>query len=133
MKKNLLIAIPIEIIITGVTGLILNNDKMETSIIILFIGLFVVLTTIGYFSLIEKLGKFSRSVIDNIHAQANLNQSMLSKSENADVREEYLQVLEVIRKYRPYKKQVLDGLYIFDPKNPHKISIINHEHNRDNK
>ena len=129
MKKNLLIAIPVEIVITGGTGLILNNNKMQTWIILIIIGVFIVLVTIGYFSLIEKLRKFSKSVIDNIHAQANLNQEILGKPENSDMRENYLQVLKVIKKYRPYIKEELDGLYIFDPQNPHKDSIKNYEPN----
>jgi len=92
-------------------------------IILIVSGIIVLLIVIVGIILYDKIQRFSRAVIDNIYAQGNLNEGLLAKPENADVKKKYDEALDVIKKYRPYKKKELKDLFIFDPNNPHQDSI----------
>jgi len=122
MKKNLSIAIPIELIATGWISFILNKNDMGLYALTGIFGIALVVGTIAYFSLYEKLQKFSKAVIENTFHQSRFNQMVFKR--HPEMIDEYNKTLENIKNYRPYSKEEYDHLFVFDSKNPHKQQLL---------
>jgi hypothetical protein len=125
--KDLFVAVVTDAIINGVPYYILQKNNKDMSLIFIVSAIICLLIAICFIILYNKLQRFSRSVIDIIFSQANLNEELLKKPENSDIKEKYLADFDSIRKYRPFTKDELNGLYAFDPKNPHKPNNLINE------
>ena len=76
------------------------------------------------FFILRGMKKFSRAVIDNTHAQAILNRKLLEMPDADKIQKKYKEDFKAITNYRPYGEKELEGLYIFDPKNPHRDNMF---------
>lgn len=123
--KELFIAVIADVIANGMAYYFLQKNGIDMLIIFIISALICLLVAICFIILYEKFQKFSRAVIDIIYSQANLNEELLKKPENSDIKERYLVALDAIKKYRPYTKNELNDLYALDPKNPHKPNNLN--------
>jgi hypothetical protein len=128
-QKAIMVAIFTDFVANLIVYYIFSTPKLQdmSTVALILIVSFVIcgLISIGFIILWDKLQRFNHAIIDNIYAQANLNQDILAKPENADICDKYYNSLDAIKRYRPYNQSELNDLYIFDPKNPHKANNQN--------
>jgi len=102
----------------GILIAYLNSEKTEPQLIILIIGFIVIIGSISFIVLFDKLQKFSKAVILNVHSQGALNQKIFDKFEDIEI--EYKKELSGIEKHNPFTDEELDYLFEFDKNNPFK-------------
>jgi cell shape-determining protein MreC len=83
--------------------------------------------TVAILYLYEKLRRFSSAVIDELNSHTQLIDSILDKPENKDLKDQLLQTLNTLKRYRPYTMSELNDLYILDRKNAHLTNEPNQE------